>query len=267
MKNVHNIEIDNNEDFILLASFDKNEIDNLNNYAFNKINYHNRLNKIISIIKSNAPNPKQTKIADIGCAQGNLSLLLAEMGYTVYALDLRQAYLEYSKLKYEKGDISWICGNITDYDLGEGLIDIVILGELIEHCAFPKAIISNAMKLLKPGGIMIITTPNGEHFKNKLPLFSSFSEVEKAKLSAKQFGPDGGDHLFLFVLDDFYSLVENKASILSKGYIGSSLINHFILWFLKVFPVSLVYSLVSIFEKISVLNRFFSFGMYCVIRK
>jgi 2-polyprenyl-3-methyl-5-hydroxy-6-metoxy-1,4-benzoquinol methylase len=44
-----------------------------------------------------------TRVLDLGCAQGNLALLLAEEGYSCCAVDLRPEFLAYAGLKYERG--------------------------------------------------------------------------------------------------------------------------------------------------------------------
>ena len=41
-----------------------------------------------------------------------------------------------------------------------GPFDVVIAGEIIEHLPFPQALLTTAREVLKPGGSMVVTTPN-----------------------------------------------------------------------------------------------------------
>lgn len=55
-------------------------------------------------------------------------------------------------------------------ELGQGCWDAVIASEILEHCPTPYPVMTAAHKLLKPGGLLLVTVPNGygrfetEHF-------------------------------------------------------------------------------------------------------
>jgi len=197
-----------------------------------------------------------------------MSLILAEMRYKVFAIDIRENFLEYSKLKYEKGDIEWICSNIEMCKFEEEYFDAIVMGELVEHCAFPERIIDRVFKFLKKNGLLILTTPNGQYIRNKgLATFGSLSKKDKESLQKKQFGPDGVDHLFLFTMEDLKLLLPVNSKIINKGYIGSAVLNKFTIVFFKLLPISLVYAVIRFFEKIPFINMFLSSGIYCVIKK
>ncbi|GEM_PF-1925947 len=44
--------------------------------------------------------------------------------------------------------------------LGDGIFDVVAFTEVIEHITFPQIMISEIARVLKPGGLLVITTPN-----------------------------------------------------------------------------------------------------------
>ena len=249
-----------------IAQYDAIEIDNSNEYSINKIAYLNRLNKLAGLIDLLTERKGPSNVLDIGCAQGNLSLLLAEKGYIVDALDLRPEYIEYSKLKYEKGDIRWLNVNIMEFIPGKQY-DFVILGEILEHCAYPERILEKAVSLLRIGGHLIATTPNGRFVKEKLPRFKDVSD-DRASLEKRQYGPEGKDHLFLFTLKELTRLVSSYGTVVGAGYLGSYLVNRASIKGLKVFlSPARVQKLISLFESIPILNRLFSQGLYAVARK
>lgn len=165
--------------------------------------YANRQKHTIELVKK-AANPG-AKVLDIGAAQGNFSLLLAELGYEVTWNDIRKELIDYVKLKYEFGDIKFAPGNVFELGL-QDYFDVVLITEIIEHVAHPDDFLKNISQLVKAGGHIVMSTPNGHYFQNKLPKFSDctdFAEIEKI-----QFGPNAEDHIFLLHLDEIYALAK-----------------------------------------------------------
>lgn len=145
------------------------------------------------------------KILDVAAAQGNFSLLLAERGYEVTWNDLRQELAGYVQLKQEYGHIEFAPGNA--FDLAENhKFDLVLLTEMIEHVAHPDRLLMQMAQLVKPGGYIIMTTPNGEYFLNSLPRFSNCADP--SIYESGQFAPDADGHIFLLHLDEVESLAK-----------------------------------------------------------
>lgn len=53
-----------------------------------------------------------------------------------------------------------IQGNAENFDLGQGRYDLVVSFQVIEHLYNPSAMLENVRGHLKPGGILLVTTPN-----------------------------------------------------------------------------------------------------------
>src|SRR3989338_7188720 len=121
MKKVFDLNPQMRSRYSMIANFDALEIDCPDAYSIRKVSYMARLNSIIALIDKHFSRGKILTILDIGCAQGNLALILAEKGHKVVAVDIRNDFIEYSKFKYERGDIKWICSNIEDCNFGNDL--------------------------------------------------------------------------------------------------------------------------------------------------
>ena len=150
-----------------------------------------RLETVISLVNRFATTGKT--VGDFASAQGNFGLLLAEQGYQVTAVDIKPEFLNYSLKKHTHGKFETVLANIIEYRHHQPF-DVVLLGEIIEHVAFPLDLLKSAYENLKPGGILVLTTPNGNEFGNQLPTYSQVTNIEE--LIPKQF--HWGDHLFLY---------------------------------------------------------------------
>ncbi len=66
--------------------------------------------------------------------------------------------------------------------------------EIIEHVAHPLELLGHLKNFLEPGGRLMLTTPNGSYFRNKLPTYSEVQDF--SELETRQFMPDVEGHLF-----------------------------------------------------------------------
>lgn len=101
----------------------------------------------------------EPKIIDLGCGPGWLSNILGTFGPTV-GVDLsgdavRAASSRYSTAKYEAVDI-------FDWDYPRSSFDVVVSQEVIEHVEDQPRYLEIAYELLRPGGYLILTTPNSK---------------------------------------------------------------------------------------------------------
>jgi SAM-dependent methyltransferase len=98
------------------------------------------------------------KILEIGSGLGYLTYALNKAGYNVTGMDVSQTAVNQARENF--GDY-YICKELFEYSGGSPeLFDVVILTEVIEHVSDPLEFIKAIIRLLKPGGRAIITTPN-----------------------------------------------------------------------------------------------------------
>ena len=100
---------------------------------------------------------------DIGAAYGTLSIFCKRaLDCIVHALDCRDYY--FNEALRRKNRIPLTVGNIQTEDFSfPELFDFVIMTEVLEHFNFnPALTMLNISYLLKPGGRIYISTPDGE---------------------------------------------------------------------------------------------------------
>ncbi len=146
----------------------------------------------------------------IAAGGGDLSTCLAASDCDVVANDLREEELRISLREFSNGDCIRIEGGdmflLSPQRLGK--FDLVLACEIIEHVAHPLELLKHLKKFLKPDGRLILTTPNGLYFRNKLPTYSEVQDFDE--LERRQFMPDADGHLFLLTP---YELCELAASV------------------------------------------------------
>jgi 2-polyprenyl-3-methyl-5-hydroxy-6-metoxy-1,4-benzoquinol methylase len=153
------------------------------------------------------------RILDIAAAQGNFSLALAELGFDVTWNDLRAELADYVRLKYERGKIEFAAGNAFELAF-QSLFDAVLITEIIEHVAHPDDFLAKAAALVRPGGYIIMTTPNGGYFKNRLPKFSDCADP--AVFESMQFKANADGHIFLLHADEIGPLARHAGLVVEK---------------------------------------------------
>jgi len=173
--------------------------------------YQNRMQHVLDMIQSIAA--LGAKILDVAAAQGNFSLLLAEQGYEVTWNDLREELVGYVQLKYQSGTIHFASGDVFSLNF-EDHFDIVLITEIIEHVAHPDDFLRKISQLIKPGGFIVMTTPNGEYFRNNLPRFSECADP--SIFESVQFKPNADGHIFLLYLDEIEKLADTANLLVSE---------------------------------------------------
>jgi 2-polyprenyl-3-methyl-5-hydroxy-6-metoxy-1,4-benzoquinol methylase len=173
--------------------------------------YDNRRRHALQLItESVAPG---ARVLDIGAAQGNFSLQLAESGFDVTWNDLRAELADYVRLKYERGLLQFAVGNAFELDFPQPF-DAVLITEIIEHVAHPDEFLAKVAGLLRPGGFIVMTTPNGAYFRNTLPRFSDCPDP--SVYEAVQFKPDSDGHIFLLHTDELRQLAASAGLHVDK---------------------------------------------------
>jgi 2-polyprenyl-6-hydroxyphenyl methylase/3-demethylubiquinone-9 3-methyltransferase len=145
--------------------------------------------------------PPSGTILDVAGGGGNFTLPLAEMGYHVTWNDLRSELAGFVKMKYEFGEVEFAPGNIFDFAAKwAGRFDGILAAEIIEHVAHPDDFLVCLAGMLKPGGRLFLTTPNGGYFRNNHPRFSDCTDP--SIFESSQFKPNADGHIFLLDRDE-----------------------------------------------------------------
>ncbi len=133
--------------------------------------------------------PSNARVADLAAGQGAFSEMLVAEGYSVVAVDFNSDDWKSKSIPLRTQDLDseFASSLLTD----EAKFDAVVAIEIIEHLENPFRFVRECSKLLKPGGHLIITTPNVESvfsrliflYTGRLLSFSPYETVRPAHIT------------------------------------------------------------------------------------
>ena len=97
-------------------------------------------------------------VADLGCGTGQLSEEIAPMVARVIAVDDSRAMLDAARGRLERfPNVEINEAALEDLPLAAESVDLVLLFLVLHHAASPVAVLREAMRVLKPGGRMVLS--------------------------------------------------------------------------------------------------------------
>ncbi len=101
------------------------------------------------------PDDGSKKILDIGSALGTFLKIAKDRGWEVNGVELSEFGVEYSRKKY---GFEIHHGDVTTSNLSAQSFDAITMWDVIEHVEAPVANVQKAIELLKPNGMLLITS-------------------------------------------------------------------------------------------------------------
>lgn len=134
------------------------------------------------------------KVLDAGCGDGRLTCLFNSIErvkekVVFYGIDISPTEIHFGKSLanfLQMNNLNFDIGNVTSLRFSGASFDIVMCLDVIEHLEEPAKCLSEVFRVLKPGGLGIVTTCNktspfrrlGRLFKHKLAEEKTIEEKE-----------------------------------------------------------------------------------------
>ena len=125
--------------------------------------------------------PAGSSILDFGAGEGALSLRLRDLGYEVTAVDLNREAFRATGVKFEQVDFDDRHALESFVERHDSAFDAVLGVEVIEHVQDQWTYVRQLIRMTRPGGIVVVTTPNTSSWLSRFLFFftgqfSSFNE-------------------------------------------------------------------------------------------
>ncbi|MBN2652212.1 MAG: class I SAM-dependent methyltransferase [Spirochaetales bacterium] len=96
------------------------------------------------------------KFLDIGCATGLLLAYVKKLGFAEYGIELCE---ESAKYAVEKNHVNVINTTLEEAGFEDNFFDVIHFSHLIEHLKDVRGFVAEVVRVLAPGGTIIVTTP------------------------------------------------------------------------------------------------------------
>ncbi len=99
-------------------------------------------------------------VVDLGCGEGYGAHRLSLVARSVRAVDLSAEAVAAARVRYAAPQLSFLVADATRTGLADASADLVVAFEIYEHLEDPGALLAEAHRLLRPGGLLLVSTPN-----------------------------------------------------------------------------------------------------------
>jgi 2-polyprenyl-3-methyl-5-hydroxy-6-metoxy-1,4-benzoquinol methylase len=133
--------------------------------------------------------PKKSKILDIGCGAGQVANFLASNGYNTIGVDISPLFIK----EAQKGKAKFDVMDATSLEFPTASFEAVVSAESIEHILEPEKMLSEALRVLKPRGIIALRFPNAQKKSKQLKTLltkRTLFQIKSPNLDKDVFGED-----------------------------------------------------------------------------
>lgn len=97
-------------------------------------------------------------VLEAGCGEGYGAALIAEVARSVIGLDYDESAVAHVRARYPRVDMRH--GNLASLPLSDGAVDVVVNFQVIEHLWDQSQFVAECARVLRPGGMLLMSTPN-----------------------------------------------------------------------------------------------------------
>ena len=120
------------------------------------------------------------RVLDAGCGVGYGSAFLGEAASSVVGVDVSGEAIDYARARYGGGNVEFAVGDLQRLERGDAEFDAVVAFEVIEHLPQPERFVAEARRVLKPDGVLVVSTPRADRRATTGPT-NPFHEREFAR--------------------------------------------------------------------------------------
>jgi glycosyltransferase involved in cell wall biosynthesis/ubiquinone/menaquinone biosynthesis C-methylase UbiE len=131
-------------------------------------------------------------VLDVACGEGYGAAMLAQVARSVTGVDIDFGAIAHASRAYSRGHLRFAVGNARSLPLADACIDIVVSFETLEHLSEQEEFLAEVRRVMRPGGLLVISTPDRDLYSGAGERANPFHERELSreefvKLLAREF--------------------------------------------------------------------------------
>ena len=127
------------------------------------------------------------RVLDVACGEGYGTAGLARHAASVTGVDVSEAAIAHARAEYGSlGNVEFVAASCTAMPLPAASYDVVVSFETIEHIEAQEAFLDEVARVLKPGGVLVLSCPNKVEYSDKRDYRNEFhvKELYREELAA-----------------------------------------------------------------------------------
>lgn len=123
-------------------------------------------------------------VLDVGCGSALVADRIADVAARYVGLDFPEHHMRYAAERFvDSADplqVELVRGDGERMPFTDASFDVVVMSEVIEHLLRPELAVWEIARVLRPGGVFVMTTNNASEVPLRSPLSHPFAWLEKA---------------------------------------------------------------------------------------
>jgi SAM-dependent methyltransferase len=103
-------------------------------------------------------------VLDVASGEGYGTALLAQTASSATGVELAQEAVDHANMSYAAPNLRYIAGDARALPVADAAFDVVVSFETIEHFAEQDMFVRDIRRVLRPGGVLIVSTPDRDNY-------------------------------------------------------------------------------------------------------
>lgn len=127
------------------------------------------------------------RVLDVASGEGYGTALLAATAASVVGVDASADAVAHAQSVYAGlGNVEFVAGDCAQLPFADGAFDVIVSFETIEHITAQRAFLAETKRLLSPGGMLLLSSPNKAEYTDRRGYENPYhvAELYRDELSA-----------------------------------------------------------------------------------
>ncbi len=164
------------------------------------------------------------KVLDAACGEGYGTHLLSQKAQAVVGVDIDEAAIKHAANTYQEDNLSYQKSDVLKLKFADDTFDVVVSFETLEHLAQHDQLVAEFKRVLKPEGVLLISTPDKLEYSDKTGFNNEY-------------------HVKELYVDEFKQLISKTFK--HSQYFGQKLMFSSAIWRLNIEPKTLQFDFLN----------------------